>query len=228
MANICVIEDDCQIRSELVRMLQANAYNCYAPCNFEHSAELMQEIVSGNPDLILLDLGLPGIDGTVIAREIRAQSSAAIIVVTSRNSELDELVSLSSGADDFIAKPYNPQILLAHISSVLRRSAPLKDVEQSVLACGRLELNLRTCKLSAGECAVDLSKNELKILTLLMQHPGEVVSRTQIQESLWQSEAYIDDNTLTVNISHLRKRLASIGQPDAIVTHRGLGYSISA
>lgn len=228
MANICVIEDDSQIRAELLRLLQANAYSCFAPSDFEHPSELIQKIVSAKPDLLLLDLGLPGIDGNVIAREIRAQSSAAIIVVTSRNSELDELVSLSSGADDFVAKPYNPQILLAHISSVLRRTKSLQGAEQAVIVCGALELNLKTCKLTLQDQSIDLSKNELKILALLMNRPGEVVSRTQIQEALWQSEEYVDDNTLTVNISHLRQRLASIGQPQAIVTHRGLGYSISA
>lgn len=226
MAKICVIEDDNQIRLELVHLLQANAYECYAPCNFTDPDELMHEIVSPRPDLLLLDLGLPSVDGNVLAREFRQSSTGAIIVLTSRNSELDELVCLSSGADDFIAKPYNPQILLAHIASVLRRAMPMLDKQASVLRCGPIELNLKTCTASAHGKTIELTKNELKILTLLIQRQTEVVSRTQIQEALWQSDEYVDDNTLTVNVSHLRQRLAYIGEPHAVVTHRGLGYRI--
>lgn len=222
MTKILVVEDDHQIQQELVLLLQRNGFEAQALTSFE---SVPQQIIAAQPDLVLLDLNLPGIDGQQICREVRQLSNVPIIVVTSRNTDLDELMVLSLGADDFIAKPYNTQILLMHITSVLRRAN--SDVTTGTkLSHAGVTLDSSSCKVSANQKSVELTKNELRILSLLMQNAGTVVSRQRIQEELWQSDEFVDDNTLTVNISHLRNTLASIGVADFVMTRRGLGYVI--
>lgn len=222
MTKILVVEDDHQIQQELVLLLQRNGFEAQALTSFE---SVPQQIIAAHPDLVLLDLNLPGIDGQQICREVRQLSNVPIIVVTSRNTDLDELMVLSLGADDFIAKPYNTQILLMHITSVLRRAN--SDVTTGTkLSHAGVMLDSSSCKVSANQKNVELTKNELRILSLLMQNAGTVVSRQRIQEELWQSDEFVDDNTLTVNISHLRNTLASIGVEDFVMTRRGLGYVI--
>ena len=222
MTKILVVEDDHQIQQELVLLLQRNGFEAQALTSFE---SVPQQIIAAHPDLVLLDLNLPGIDGQQICREVRQLSNVPIIVVTSRNTGLDELMVLSLGADDFIAKPYNTQILLMHITSVLRRAN--SDVTTGTkLSHAGVTLDSSSCKVSANQKSVELTKNELRILSLLMQNAGTVVSRQRIQEELWQSDEFVDDNTLTVNISHLRNTLASIGVEDFVMTRRGLGYVI--
>ena len=222
MTKILVVEDDHQIQQELVLLLQRNGFEAQALTSFE---SVPQQIIAAHPDLVLLDLNLPGIAGQQICREVRQLSNVPIIVVTSRNTDLDELMVLSLGADDFIAKPYNTQILLMHITSVLRRAN--SDVTTGTkLSHAGVTLDSSSCKVSANQKSVELTKNELRILSLLMQNAGTVVSRQRIQEELWQSDEFVDDNTLTVNISHLRNTLASIGVEDFVMTRRGLGYVI--
>jgi len=222
MTKILVVEDDHQIQQELVLLLQRNGFEAQALTSFE---SVPQQIIAAHPDLVLLDLNLPGIDGQQICREVRQLSNVPIIVVTSRNTDLDELMVLSLGADDFIAKPYNTQILLMHITSVLRRAN--SDVTTGTkLSHAGVTLDSSSCKVSANQKSVELTKNELRILSLLMQNAGTVVSRQRIQEELWQSDEFVDDNTLTVNISHLRNTLSSIGVEDFVMTRRGLGYVI--
>ena len=222
MTKILVVEHDHQILQELVLLLHRNGFEARALRSFEY---VPQQIVTAHPDLVLLDLNLPGIDGQQICREVRQLSNVPIIVVTSRNTDLDELMVLSLGADDFIAKPYNTQILLMHITSVLRRAN--SDVTTGTkLSHAGVTLDSSSCKVSANQKSVELTKNELRILSLLMQNAGTVVSRQRIQEELWQSDEFVDDNTLTVNISHLRNTLASIGVEDFVMTRRGLGYVI--
>ncbi|MBF0903169.1 MAG: response regulator transcription factor [Atopobium sp.] len=222
MTKILVVEDDHQIQQELVLMLQRNGFEAQALTSFE---SVPQQIIAAHPDLVLLDLNLPGIDGQQICREVRQLSNVPIIVVTSRNTDLDELMVLSLGADDFIAKPYNTQILLMHITSVLRRANSDVTTGTKISHAG-VTLDSSSCKVSANQKSVELTKNELRILSLLMQNAGTVVSRQRIQEELWQSDEFVDDNTLTVNISHLRNTLASIGVEDFVMTRRGLGYVI--
>ena len=176
------------------------------------------------PDVVLLDLGLPGTDGLYVCRELRQTSNVPIIVVTSRTTDLDELMSMSLGADDFIAKPYNGQVLLAHIDAVLRRAQGAQEQGRVVEYRG-LSLDLARSKATYEGRSVELTKNELRILALLMRRKGEIVSREDIMVELWNSDTFIDDNTLTVNMNRLRKTLASIGVTDYLATHRGQGYS---
>ena len=222
MARVYVIEDDPAVRGELMTLLRRAGHE---PVAAERFNSLVADVQAASPDVVLLDLGLPGTDGQYVCRELRqASSSLPIVVVTSRATDLDELMSMSLGADDFIAKPYNAQVLLAHIDAVLRRA-------QGDAAAGRileyrgLQLDLARSSATYGDRTVELTKNELRILALLVRRRGRIASREEIMIELWNSDAFIDDNTLTVNMNRLRKTLASIGADGFITTHRGLGYS---
>ena len=219
MRKLLVVEDDPQIRDELVLFLERNGYEVAALERFDSCVD---DIVAAAPNLVLLDLGLPGFDGQYVCRELHERAPIPLIVVTSRNTDMDELLALSFGADDFVAKPYNTQVLLAHIESVLRRSGKARGGE--VLSCRGLVLDGMRCQVSYQGRTAELTKNELRILSLLLREAGSVVSRQRLQEELWSSDEFVDDNTLTVNVSHLRATLSDIGADGFVRTRRGIGY----
>ncbi len=221
MFLICIVEDDKQIRDELAVLLGRNGYETCIIDDFAHAVE---RLVALEPDLVLLDLNLPGIDGHYICRELRDQTSIPIIVVTSRDSDMDELLSMNFGADDFIAKPYNAPVLLAHIASVIHRV--YGETGGQTLSHAGISLDTSRGAVSCGGKSAELTKNEMRILGLLLRSAGQIVSRERIQEELWQSDEFIDDNTLTVNVNRLRTTLGGIGARDCIHTKRGLGYII--
>jgi DNA-binding response OmpR family regulator len=221
MKKIFIIEDDKKIREELSVFLTKNGYTCNAPSDFDN---IIQDAISDKPDLILLDINLPVYDGYYICREIREQSDIPIIVVTSRDSEMDELISMNLGADDFIPKPYNTQILLAHISSVLKRSS--REIMNDCIYIRDFKVNLSNSSIEHEGKVFELTKNEMKILTFLYEKRGTIVSRDEIMTKLWNSDMFIDDNTLTVNINRLRYKLEDAGLHDIIETKRGQGYII--
>ena len=220
--HIYVIEDDESVRDQLAVLLQRAGYEVACATSFDN---LVDDVLAASPDLVLLDLGLPGTDGQIVCRELRRVSSVPIIVVTSRATDLDEVMSMSLGADDFVTKPYNPSVLLAHIEACLRRAKGPNAHLASALECAGVSLDLARCTASYEGKSVELTKNEARILSLLMRRSGRVVSREDIMVELWNSDAFIDDNTLTVNMNRLRKTLASIGVEGFLRTHRGLGYS---
>ena len=222
MQKLLVVEDDQKIRDELVTLLQRNGYDACALTSF---VDVPGQILQSGVDLVLLDLNLPGVDGQHVCREVRQKSNVAIIAVTSRNSDLDELMMLSLGADDFVAKPYNTQILLLHIATVLRRVGVVAEPSAEITH-GGVTLDTAACRVHAAGGSAELTKNELRILAILMRNAGTVVSRQHIQEELWQSDEFVDDNTLTVNVSHLRQTLAGIGVEEYVSTRRGLGYIV--
>ncbi len=222
MRRVCIVEDDTAICQGLCQLLERNGYAAEVPKGF---GNLDRQVLDMACDLVLLDLNLPGVDGSYVCREVRRQSRVPIIAVTSRNTDLDELVCLSAGADDFVTKPYNEQVLLAHIEAVLKRSYG-EGAGAAQLTYAGLTLDTARCCASYQGKSVELTKNELKILGLLLRHAGSVVSRQRIQEELWESDDFVDDNTLTVNVSHLRQTLARIGAGDLVGTRRGLGYLI--
>lgn len=221
MPKIYVIEDDEPIRAELIRLLEREGYQTGACEDFPRAAELA---LAAAPDLVLLDLTLPGTDGQLVCRELRASSDVPIIVLTSRTTEADEVVAMTLGADDFVPKPYSPRVLLAHISALLRRAGG--GAARSVFEHGGISLDLSRSTASAAEGSVELTKNEVRILALLMRRAPAIVSREDLMRELWDSEAFVDDNTLTVNINRLRSQLARIGVKDYLVTHRGQGYAV--
>lgn len=219
--KIAIIEDNEKIRNELSEFLRKYDYDTVEIINFH---TVVEDVLKAKPHLILLDINLPVYDGYFVCREIRAKSNIPIIIVTSRASEVDELMTMNLGADDFITKPYNTQILLAHISSILKRTYQQMISEEVV--CDTIILNLSKSMVLCGEQETPLSKNELRILHLLMKNKGFILSRDNIMDALWQSNEFVDDNTLTVNINRLRKKLESIGAKDFITTKRGQGYMI--
>ncbi|GHU64419.1 DNA-binding response regulator [Clostridia bacterium] len=221
MKKILIIEDDETIRTELKNLLEKYGYEIDTPDSF---TDLIPFILTSSPHLILLDLGLPLHDGHYICREIRKHSTIPIIVVTSRNTSTDELMSMNLGADDFIAKPYHTQILLARIENVLRRT--YQNSSESTIQVGTVSLNLSNSSISVNGKTQELTKNELRILRLLMRNQGNIISREQIMEELWQTDEFVDDNTLTVNINRLRKKLEETGLSHFIRTKRGQGYII--
>lgn len=220
MATLFLVEDDRNIREELSVLLHKYGYDCHMSEDYAHMA---QRILEKKPDLVLLDINLPVYDGYYLCRKIRRKSSVPIIVVTSRDSTADELMSMNLGADDFISKPYNAQVLLAHISAVLKRAAPF---EPEILSHRGLLLDLSQSVARYGDETVELTKNEVKILYLLLCGKGRIVTREELMNGLWQTDEFVDDNTLTVNINRLRKKLESIGVTDYLITKRGQGYLV--
>ena len=221
MPLIYVVEDDAPIRGELVQVLERNGFEV-ACC--EVFDRVVEDAQAAHPDLVLLDLTLPGTDGQLNCHELRAVSEVPIIVLTSRVTEIDEVMSMTMGADDFIPKPYSARVLVARIQALLRRATG--GSERSVLEHNGLTLDLSRSVAMAPGGQIELTKNEMRILALLMSHAGTIVSREDIMRDLWDSDAFVDDNTLTVNINRLRSTLAKIGVSDYLVTHRGRGYSV--
>ena len=222
MEKIIIIEDDEIIREELKNFLSKYGYEIVVPTSF---ANVVQFILNENANLVLLDINLPIFDGYYICREVRKKSDIPIIIVTSRDSDMDELMSMNLGADDFVTKPYNTQILLARIAALLKRSG-LNITTNNILTYKDFQLNLSNATITYNEKEIELTKNEVKILSYLINHKGEIVSRELLMEYLWSTEYYVDDSTLTVNIARLRKKLAEIGIENVIETRRGLGYII--
>ncbi|MBU5484460.1 response regulator transcription factor [Clostridium sp. MSJ-11] len=220
MKKILIIEDDEVIREELQNFLKKYGYEVNAPIEFNN---IIQYTENENANLILLDINLPEFDGYYICREIRKTSDVPIIIVTSRDSEVDELISMNLGADDFITKPYNTEILLARITNVLKRTyGNLKT--NNILNYKDFNLNLSNATVIYKDKSLDLTKNEVKILSYLINNRGSIVKRNSLMEYLWKADYFVDDSALTVNINRLRKKLEEIGIENPIETRRGLGY----
>ena len=220
MAQIFVVEDDAAIRDELLEVLERNGFETACCLAFDR---VVEDILVADPDLVLLDLTLPGTDGQFICRELREKSSVPIVVLSSRVTEIDEVMSMTMGADDFVSKPYSSRVLIARISALLRR---VGAAESSSLKHNGLELDPARSLAFANGKQVELTKNEMRILSLLMSKAGTIVSRDAIMRDLWDSDAFVDDNTLTVNINRLRSTLEKIGVTGYLTTHRGRGYSV--
>lgn len=221
MTKIIIVEDDSAIREELSLLLANEGYQIAAVTDF---TDVARQVSDFSPDLILLDLGLPGRDGMALCADIRRASRIPIIFVTSRDSAVDELRALSLGGDDYITKPYNIPVLLARIKAVLRRSGG--PAEPDTLEVNGLTLRLTRGTAEADGKVAELTRNELKILAYLMENQGKIVSRADLIDALWDSQIYIDDNTLSVNMTRLRAKLEELGLPGFIKTRRGMGYQL--
>ena len=221
-ARIFVVEDDVAIRNELIEVLERQQFEAAYCLTFDH---VVEDILAADPDLVLLDLTLPGTDGQLICRELRAVSQVPIMVLTSRVTEVDEVMSMTMGADDFVPKPYSARVLVARVQALLRRAHGGSDTANTLEHNG-LTLDLSRSSAQANGRQVELTKNEMRILSLLMNHAGSIVSREAIMRDLWDSDAFVDDNTLTVNINRLRATLEKIGVTGYLATHRGRGYSV--
>ena len=219
MKKIVIVEDDERLREELKILLDNNGYEARILRSFDRAADALIEM---DADLVLLDIMIPGINGQQVLKQLRAKSDVPVIMVTSKNNEVDEVLSMSYGADDYMTKPYNPTLLLLHIEALFKRISRQNtmDVYRGV------KVNVLRSTLEKGEQELLLSKNEMAIFHYLLQHKGCIVSRDDLMDYLWDFSEFVDDNTLTVNINRLRKRLASIGLEDVIETRRKQGYML--
>ena len=219
MQKILIVEDDEKLRGELEIFLNNHGYQAESLKKFDNT---IQNILDINPDLVLLDINLPSVDGEYVCKEIRKKSNVPIIIITSKDNELDELLSINYGADHYITKPFNIQILLAKIASTLRRSN-MGNLQDKIVTPDFI-INLSNSTILKGDIEIELTKNELKILKYLNEKRNTIVSREEIMEYLWESESFIDDNTLSVNITRLRNKLEGLNLKELLETKRGQGY----
>lgn len=217
-----IIDDNEQLQNELGNLLINNGYSIIKPQTFDNIPSFVKENL---PHLILLDINLPTQDGFQICTEIRSFSQIPIIFITSRDTNIDELMGITLGGDDFIVKPYNTQILLARIHSLLKRAYPNEKTSDTI-EHNKLQLHILSSTIEYNGNIMELTKNELKILHYLMTHKGKILSRMDIMEYLWDNSMFINDNTLTVNIGRLRSKIEQLGLTDYIKTKRGQGYFV--
>lgn len=219
MKKILIIEDDKVLSDELKILLDNNGYDSYQLFDFPQA---VKKAVEFSPDLILLDIILPGANGQAVLREIRKESDVPVIMLTSKNTDVDEIMSMSYGADDYISKPYNPTLLLLRIETLFKHIGK-KQISDTV-SYKNLTISLLRSTLEYNGQEIVLSKNEITIFYFLIQNQGRIVSRDELIDYLWDYNDFVDDNTLTVNVNRLRKRLAEIGMSDIIQTRRKQGY----
>lgn len=218
--KIMIIEDEEIICNELSELLESNNYKAIVLKDFKNPID---EILTHQPDLILLDINIPYMNGEALLQNLRKKSNIPVIMVTSRNSETDEALSITYGADDYITKPYNPNIILLRIGAVLKRTS----AESNVTIYKDLNINIGKGIIKRNDTEIILTKNEMIIFSYLLNHQNKIVTRDELMTDLWNNDEFINDNALTVNISRLRSKLKSIGYEDAIDTRKGMGYILS-
>lgn len=223
MPKIMIVEDDQALRAQVKELLQDYDYTVEAVENFQTVEE---QFKSFEPDLVLLDINLPYYDGNHICRKLRKLSRVPIIITSARNSEMDQIFSMEVGADDYVIKPFAIPVLLAKINALLRRSYGeyrIKDMGKDCVV-GQISLSNKDFTLSLGTRSVELSKNEYRLMKAFLQKPGEILTREELLELLWDNQDFVDDNTLTVNITRLKAQLMDLGMAEVIKTKRGVGY----
>ncbi len=220
MQKIMIVEDDEILCKELSVLLLNNSYEVVVLKDYENA---ISEILKIAPNLILLDINIPHLSGEILLQKIREKTNVPIIMVTSKNSEISEALSISNGADDYITKPYNPNILLLRIGAVLRRV----NRENNTLSYKNLKINISKGIIQVEDKKVILTKNEMIIFAYLVSHQNRIVTRDELMTDLWNNNEFINDNALTVNISRLRSKLKDLGYTNLIDTRKGQGYILS-
>ena len=221
--RILLVEDDETMVDILKRNLEKWGYLVHVAEDFQN---VMQEFQDFEPQLVLMDISLPFYNGYYWCGEIRKVSKGPVIFLSSSGDDMNLVMAINLGADDFVAKPFRMEVLTAKIQAVLRRTYTFGTVSPSVLTHKGLTLNLDTSVLSYGQEKLELGKNEFGILRTLMEHPGKIIERSVLIRNLWETESFIDDNTLTVNVTRLRRRLEDIGLKNYILTRKGMGYYV--
>ena len=215
--TIMIIEDDEAIRNELNNLVKNAGYETILLEDFSNTLEI---VLKSKADLLLLDINIPSLNGEQLLKELRKESNVPVIMVTSRESEMDEALSISYGADDYITKPYNPTILLLRIQNIFKRvnaSSEVKNYKDITVLANKAVLK---CK----DKEVELTKNEMIIFQHLLNNKNKIVKRDELMTALWNNEEYVNDNALTVNISRLRDKLDYLGHKDMIETRKKQGY----
>ena len=224
MNKIMIVEDDESISSELKELLQNSGYEAVVLQDFNNS---LNEILRVAPDLLLLDINIPYMNGELLLQSLRKSTNTPVIMVTSKNSETDEALSISYGADDYITKPYNPNILLLRIGAVLKRIKTNYGANSNKLSYRDLLFDVQKGIIKKDSIEIVLTKNEMIIFSYLLSHKNKIVTRDELMTTLWDNTEFVNDNALTVNISRLRNKLKEIGCEDAIDTRKGQGYILS-
>ena len=224
MHKIMIVEDDESISSELKELLQNSGYEVVVLQDFNNS---LNEILRVAPDLLLLDINIPYMNGELLLQSLRKSTNTPVIMVTSKNSETDEALSISYGADDYITKPYNPNILLLRIGAVLKRIKTNYGANSNKLSYRDLLFDVQKGIIKKDSIEIVLTKNEMIIFSYLLSHKNKIVTRDELMTTLWDNTEFVNDNALTVNISRLRNKLKEIGYEDAIDTRKGQGYILS-
>ncbi|AGY77716.1 response regulator transcription factor [Clostridium autoethanogenum] len=223
MYKIMTVEDDLKLCQEIQEALLKWGFNPVKVKNFE---DILNEFVQNKPELVIMDINLPCFDGFYWCQKIREISKVPIIFLSSRNTNMDIIMAVQMGGDDFVTKPFSIDILVTKLHAMLRRTYSYGESLGDVLEFRGVILNINDSTLSYNENKIELTKNELKILLLLMKNIGKIISRDRIMRILWDDDTFINDNTLTVNVNRLRKKLEDIGIKDFIETKKGQGYVI--
>ena len=220
MAKILIVDDERVLVKGIKFNLEHEGYQCTQASD---GAAALAAVAAGGIDLVILDVMMPFMDGMTCLKEMRLRGmDVPVIILTARGEEYDKLEGLGAGADDYVVKPFDSKEVVARIKAVLRRSGG--PSESDILEAGGVRLSLSRGTVWASGRTAELTRNELKILAHLMAHAGEIVSRADLIEALWDSRIYIDDNTLSVNVTRLRNKLGELGLPEQIKTRRGMGY----
>lgn len=224
MYKVMIVEDDEKIRNIVSDRLRKWKYDVIEVTDFDNVLSVFNE---AKPHLVLLDINLPVMDGFYWCQQIRAESKVPIIFISSRNENMDIIMAINMGGDDFVQKPFNLDILLAKINALLRRNYDYQDEgTQQQLVHEGLHLNLGNSTVEFKEENTELTRNEFIILQLMMRNIGKIISRDELMQALWNAEEFVDDNTLTVNVNRLRRKISGLGLDGFIVTRKGMGYMI--
>lgn len=224
MYKIFIVEDDLTISSVMQESLEKWGYQSKNTVDFQ---QVLSEYSQFEPHLVLMDIQLPYFDGFYWCTKIRELSNVPIVFISSRDTDADKIRAISQGGDDYIEKPFSIDLLIAKIQATLRRAYSYSDQKLNVLQYKDLIVDLEHLRVIFGDHLVELTPNESKILTILIRNNGKTVSRARIIKGLWDDESFVDDNTLTVNVNRLRKKLTEIGIADYIKTVKGEGYKLS-
>ncbi|QUH18882.1 response regulator transcription factor [Alkaliphilus sp. B6464] len=226
MYHVMIVEDDKKIASLIQSHVERYGYKAYI---VEDYSNIKSEFIKHNPHIVLMDINLPFYDGFYWCRDIRTISKAPIIFISARSSDMDQVMAIENGGDDYITKPFSYDVLIAKIKSALRRvyGEYSENNNSEVYEVKGLYLNINQNTLEFNEIKIELSKKEFLLIHSLLKKPNTIISRDELLEILWDDVDFVDDNTLSVNITRVRKRLEELGIRNAIETKRGQGYSIT-
>lgn len=223
MNRVMIVEDDPQLAAELVAGLERWGFRAESATHFD---DILKDFARFDPQLVLLDVNLPSYDGFWWCARIREVSKVPVMFLSSRDAQMDIVMAVNAGADDYIAKPFSMTVLIAKIQAIMRRAYAWSNASGEFLAHNGLVVNLADSSAVCGERKAELTRNELKILSHLLTQNGRVVARDKLMELLWNDSVYVNDNTLTANITRLRAKLSDLGVPDFIQTRKGQGYIV--
>ncbi len=225
MHKIMLIEDDRQLSELVGGHLERYGYVIYQPTDFQH---IMEGFAKAQPDLVLLDINLPYYDGYFLCRSIRQQSTVPIIIISARSTEMDQIMAIELGADDYITKPFTFDLLHSKVKATMRRVyGEYAGKDSGSLTVGSLKINSQTLAAHFEGKREELSKNEYILLKKLMEQHNTFIPRETLIEEVWDSLIFVDDNTLTVNMTRIKQKLSSLGLPKVITSKRGVGYMLS-